>query len=258
MTHVWSKEVPHLLDFHGTEVTPGHAYQCGDGPHKGQFRPLIEILMDDGALIREDGSLVRAATGCPVGSELDRKIKMLWTITPRPKEGESIDLDAVSWNETYVRLGTRYARHDGTSPSVADFLEAQGHTLTDEGLIDRHDGEAPTPLHEFGRQPRPEGYVLARSGLTLEEIMGTPESLNDEIGYALPATVIAAGHAASPGGHGVGTGFTPPEGLAARAGRRASSLSAAAVQAPGPSLNRQQRRKAEREARRQRKKQRGI
>ncbi|GAB5469957.1 MAG: hypothetical protein Kilf2KO_29870 [Rhodospirillales bacterium] len=208
----------HVLDFHGTGVTPGHFFLRGDGTGQGKHRPVIEILVEDGALVRADGTLVRASTNCPVGSELDRKVKVLWTSAPRPRNATSLDPEALTWTEGYVRLGTRYLRDDGEFPTVADFLEAQGYSVTEEGLVDRHDGMAPTPLHEFGGEPRPEAYVLARSGLTLEEIMGTPESLDDEVGYAVAASrAQAAGESPlSPGSDiRLGSGYTPPEGLAA-------------------------------------------
>ena len=55
----------------GTGVTPGHVFLCGAGRFAGRHVPLIDILRDDGAVVRHDGSLMRASTGEPVGSDDD-------------------------------------------------------------------------------------------------------------------------------------------------------------------------------------------
>ncbi|MEP3033471.1 MAG: hypothetical protein ABJO67_03900, partial [Pseudoruegeria sp.] len=58
----------HILDFWGTGTTPGHAYHCADGPNKGGHAPIMDILRMDGAIMRADGTMIRAATNCKVGS----------------------------------------------------------------------------------------------------------------------------------------------------------------------------------------------
>ena len=56
-----------VIDFHGTYVTPGHVYVCPDG----QYRMLIDILEQDGAIVIADGRHIRARTGYEVGSDED-------------------------------------------------------------------------------------------------------------------------------------------------------------------------------------------
>jgi len=58
-------------------VTPGHVFLCGAGRFQGRHVPLIDILRDDGAVVRQDGSLMRASTGCVVGSDGDRLIEVV-------------------------------------------------------------------------------------------------------------------------------------------------------------------------------------
>ena len=62
-----------IFDFHGTGVTPGHVFLCGDGKFKGKFDTLINILRDDGAVVTRDGRAIRAATGEQVGSIRDQQ-----------------------------------------------------------------------------------------------------------------------------------------------------------------------------------------
>ncbi len=69
VTRTFVNDVAHVLDFHGTGVTPGHVFLCGAGRFQGRHVPLIDILRDDGAVVRQDGSLMRASTGCAVGSD---------------------------------------------------------------------------------------------------------------------------------------------------------------------------------------------
>ena len=56
---------------------PGHVFLCGAGRFQGRHVPLIDILRDDGAVVRQDGSLMRAGTGCAVGSDDDRLIEVV-------------------------------------------------------------------------------------------------------------------------------------------------------------------------------------
>lgn len=50
-----------LIDFHGTRVTPGHAFLGGDGV----YRTIQDILETDGTVVRADGTVIRARTGRP-------------------------------------------------------------------------------------------------------------------------------------------------------------------------------------------------
>ena len=154
-THVNTAD--HLLDVAGLKVTPGHVFLCGDGPNKGSFEPLIDIIRRDGALVKDDGSLVRPSVDAPVGSDADRPICVLYLTDP---DGDP--------KPATLRAGTRLFLAD-EEVTVAEILEDQGYELTGEGLVAR-DGEAPEPLHWFGIPPKPEDYILAKSGLTLDEL----------------------------------------------------------------------------------------
>jgi len=169
VTQTFSREVDHILNFWGTEVTPGHVFLRGDGPNPGQAQCLIDILLDDGAAIRADGTLVRAATGCALGSEGDRLIPYRWQESP---EGPL--------QEGQVRLGARFPTQDPDDcNTIQAFLQMRGLSVNAEGLIVRPDGP-PCVLHGTQPPPRPEAYILARSGKTLAQLMDSPESLDDQ------------------------------------------------------------------------------
>ncbi|MFN7598015.1 MAG: hypothetical protein ACK5PT_14960, partial [Cereibacter sp.] len=74
VTRTFVNDAAHVPDFHGTGVTPGHVFLCGAGRFQGRHVPLIDILRNDGAVVRQDGSLMRASTGCAVGSDADRRM----------------------------------------------------------------------------------------------------------------------------------------------------------------------------------------
>jgi hypothetical protein len=84
VTRTFVNDVAHVLDFHGTGVTPGHAFLCGAGRFQGRHVPLLDILRDDGAVVRQDGSLMRASTGCAVSSAADA---LVWGSAPGGADG---------------------------------------------------------------------------------------------------------------------------------------------------------------------------
>jgi hypothetical protein len=102
-------QAPAILDFHGLKVTPGHVTLCGDGPFAGQHRPLIDIVRDDGAIVDRDGSLVRAATNLPVGSDGDRLIKIACYAAPSAAEPIFAE----------TRLGTLLLRDNGDAVRIS-------------------------------------------------------------------------------------------------------------------------------------------
>lgn len=53
VARVFVNEAECVLDFHGTGVTPGHAFLCAGGRFAGRHVPLIDILRDDGAIMRQ-------------------------------------------------------------------------------------------------------------------------------------------------------------------------------------------------------------
>ena len=165
VTNTMTNEAKIILDFHGTYVTPGHVYYCAGGKYKGQFVPLIDILRDDGIVQHQDGRLIRASTGCEVGSEDDRE---LWAfLTYRDKDGT----DRVKAKKK-LRLGTRWMVESGNHFSMREYFEGIGVELLPSGYI-RFKEQGITTMftwHISDSLPNPEDFVLARSGTTLAEI----------------------------------------------------------------------------------------
>ncbi len=169
VTRTFQNRVAHVLDVFGLMVTPGHSTLCGEGRFAGKHVPIIDILRSDGALVREDGTLVRANSGCDVGSEGDRMIHLA---VPRHD-----DQGNTTWTTAEVRLGARFLLDDGTDIAIMDVLADANVAVTEDGLvIDAATGDA-VPLHlPFVQElPKPEDYILARSGVTLAEIYRADE-----------------------------------------------------------------------------------
>ena len=166
VTRTMTNESKIILDFHGTFVTPGHVYYCAGGKFEGGFAPLIDILRDDGVVQHEDNTLIRAATGCKVGSELDAEI---WVL------GIEADANGVYHEKIRkkLRLGTRFIIPDGSSISIAEDLRKIGMRARADGFVE-HTVTGQKALYQWpvGGQmpPNPEDYVLQRSGTTLEDI----------------------------------------------------------------------------------------
>ena len=166
VTRTMTNESKIILDFHGTFVTPGHVYYCAGGKFEGGFAPLIDILRDDGVVQHEDNTLIRAATGCKVGSELDAEI---WVL------GIEADANGVYHEKIRkkLRLGTRFIIPDGSSISIAEDLAKIGMRARADGFVE-HIVTGQKALYQWpvGGQmpPNPEDYVLQRSGTTLEDI----------------------------------------------------------------------------------------
>lgn len=162
-----------VIDFHGTKITPGHAYLCGDGPHEGRFKQIMNIVRADGAVVLADGSLMRAATGLAVGSPGDAFLEVQIAHPARHKRtGKSVTLLK---ERGRIRAGTRVQRPDGSFFSFLDLIEANGWTLHEDGLVSQGFGHAPEPLLWAGPTiPKPEDYILARSRLTLADLYDDP------------------------------------------------------------------------------------
>ena len=157
-----------ILDFHGTFVTPGHVYFCAGGKYKGQHVPLLDILLDDGVVQQEDGTLIRATTGCELGSENDTEI---WAFLIRPDK----DGTAKIRDKRLLRLGTRSMLSDGSHFSVREYMHSIGIELIADG---EHAGYV---RHKSGRisvfewtlserLPKAEDFILQRSQTSLEDI----------------------------------------------------------------------------------------
>lgn len=171
VSDVHQSTAAHILDVHGLMVTPGHVTLCGDGAFSGQHVAMIDILRSDGALVKKDGSKVRAGTNCALGSSGDQ---FIWAVT-----GEKTDNGGLRVQQKgQIRLGTRVILSDGRDVSVMDLIAASGAAVTEDGLI-RQDGadNSSMPLYwSFSSTlPKPEDYVLQRSGLHLQEIYAAEE-----------------------------------------------------------------------------------
>ena len=94
-------------------VTPGHVFLCGAGRFQGRHVPLIDILRDDGAVVRQDGSLMRASTGCVVGSgsETIRKARCGVRFSPRMHAPSARSLNSLL-NLTHVSCLERHKANE--------------------------------------------------------------------------------------------------------------------------------------------------
>lgn len=186
-------QATHILDFWGTGTTPGHAYFCAGGRFKGQHVPLMDILRTDGAIMRADGTLVRATTNCEVDSMGDRMIHASASLQKRdgswtkPKPGK-------------VRFGTRIILPDGRHTSFMEMAASEGWRVSDDGyMIGMMEGEDGTPQEQkflfpyaHGEDlPKPEDYILSRSDVTLEAIYAAGEW--EQISTRMPAPDGMAG-----------------------------------------------------------------
>lgn len=159
-----------VLDVFGLRVTPGHATLCGDGQFDGRHVPMIDILRSDGALVKTDGSKVRAGTGCELGSKGDQ---MIWAVAGEVQPNGSVKVR----DRGQIRLGTRFITDDGHDLSVEELIAAAGGMVTQNGLIVRGADGSPRPFHwAFTPMlPKPEDYVLQRSAIDLQDIYRAAE-----------------------------------------------------------------------------------
>lgn len=170
VVRTFRNEGKHILDVFGLMVTPGHSTLCGDGKYAGRHVPILDILRSDGALVKADGTLIRMATGCEVGSYEDGFVQLAI--------GEmAADGTVAATHQGKVRIGTRFITDDGKDLCIADLLAHAGATVGADGLILGPGIEVPMPLHLsfLTSIPQPEDYILARSGLTLEQIYRASE-----------------------------------------------------------------------------------
>lgn len=154
----------YILDFHGTMTTPGHAFYCTDGKFKGQHVPILDILRSDGAIQQKDGTAIRAATNCRVGSLEDQ---FVWAITGTD-EGDRI----VVKNKGRIRLGTRAIMPDGRDLSILESLTELYGPINENGISQNNVNILTQVFHwSLGDDlPTPEDYVLQRSAVTMQDI----------------------------------------------------------------------------------------
>ena len=117
-----------------------------------RLRALLERQC--GTVVRQDGSLMRASTGCAVGSDGDRRIEVV------AADG------AAGW----VRAATRLPG----GATVAEAIAQAGGTICGSRVA-LLGAPAPQPFAWVGKLPAPEDDVLRRSGLTLAEIYAADE-----------------------------------------------------------------------------------
>jgi len=164
VTQTFQNDVAHVLDVHGLMVTPGHLTLCGDGAFKGKHVPIIDILLSDGALVAEDGSLIRVATNQPVGSIGDQFVKVSYALT-------SDDAQKGILKSAEIRVGTLLLNRDGDAVSILECIRANRQQFDPEtGLVSK-DGHTFEPLKFFGAPPKPEDYVLQKSKDSLNSIL---------------------------------------------------------------------------------------
>lgn len=159
-----------VLDFFGTGVTPGHAYYRADSKNADKFATLIDILRDDGVVQRANGTQIRAAINCEVGSPNDREF---WAVIVSTDETGTERVR----DKKKIRLGTRFMLPDGRHFSMRDFMEANDIELLENGYVRFGENGVETPfIWPFSdRLPNPEDFVLARSRTTLMDIYRADE-----------------------------------------------------------------------------------
>jgi hypothetical protein len=174
-----------LLDFHGTRVTPGHVYYRPDSERTEKYETLIDILRADGMIEHRDSVKLRAATNAPVDGPLDGFVK---AVTGTRNSDGTVDHK----DSGRIRLGTRFIIGEGNerkSFAVADLIKAGGGVVGDDELIRVGDSDPMPFLWEFGDTlPKPEDFVLACSGTTLEDIYKAAEW--ESQGPRLPAPMV--------------------------------------------------------------------
>ncbi|WP_245230956.1 hypothetical protein [Parasedimentitalea huanghaiensis] len=172
VTRTFQNDAKILLNFHGTRVTPGHVYYRPDSKKSYKYEMLIDVLRDDGVIKHQDGTLIRAATNVAVDDPRDGFVKAV--AGNRKTDGTFEQLD-----EGRIRLGTRFLVGRGKerkSWSAADLIALGGGVVGDDELIRVGEGEPLPFLWDFGETlPKPEDFVLASSGTTLEDIYKAAE-----------------------------------------------------------------------------------
>ena len=169
VTRTMTNDVKIILDFHGTFVTPGHVYWCAGGRFAGRYAPLIDILRDDGVIQHQDGRLIRAATGCDVGSPDDEEF---WAFKLYTDDQGNERVQA----KTKLRFGTRWMMPNGHHFSMRDFMEHLGVEILRDGPYrgyarwQQTGHTMPFAWVLSDSLPNPEDFVLTRSGTSLQDI----------------------------------------------------------------------------------------
>ncbi len=74
-------------------------------------------------------------------------------------------------------MGTRFILENGNDISIGEMIALGNGHITDDGLVMADGQDAPSPMHlHFIRDlPKPEDYILSRSGTDLEGIFRADE-----------------------------------------------------------------------------------
>lgn len=185
VTRTFQNNTKILLNFHGTRVTPGHVYSRPDSKKSYKYETLIDVLRDDGVIQKQDGTPIRAATNVPVDSPRDGFVRAV--AGKRKADGTFEQTD-----EGRIRLGTRFLVGTGKerkSWAVADLIKQNGGVVGQDELVHVGDGPGAPLLWDFSDTlPKPEDFVLACSGTTLEDIYKAAEW--ESQGPHLPAPMV--------------------------------------------------------------------
>ena len=191
------------------------------GKYEGQHVPLIDILRDDGVIQHEDGTLIRASTGCEVGSDDD---KAFWAFFL--DEGTD-GLERVR-EKRLLRFGTRFMLPDGQHFSMRDYLDGIGVEIIESGAYEGYARFKKTGLISVfawtlsPRLPNPEEFVLARSQTTLEDIYRAGEW--ETVHPRMPAPMIMDGGLVQPMTAQESAGFAKNMPIAFQTGAHPSGL----------------------------------
>lgn len=140
-----------VFDFHGLRVTPGHAFLTGDG----EFKPLIEILEEDGTVVLSGGETIRARTGWPVGSDKDRAIPVG---CPTDDKVEILTM----------RAGTLYGVKEGIALTIQEMMKSRGYHLRTDGRFVNVEGDVKTAFWEWGM---PEDKMIAGKRASYDDLI---------------------------------------------------------------------------------------
>lgn len=169
VTRTMTNNAKIILDFHGTFVTPGHVYWCAGGKFEGKYAPLIDILRDDGVIQHQDGTLIRASTGCEVGAPDDEEFHVFKLYTDEHGNERVRD-------QTKLRYGTRWMKENGQHFTMRQYIEGIGVEILQDGPQRGYARWKDTGITSIfawvlsDTLPKPEDFILARSATSLEDI----------------------------------------------------------------------------------------
>jgi len=164
VTRTMQNRAKYILDFHGLKMTPGHATFCAEGKFAGQHVPILDILRSDGCVMKADGTIIRAATNCKMGSLEDQHV---WIAAGFERDGKFCATE-----KGRIRLGTRMILDDGHDFSLYEHYTKMFGSVDEDGFF--KDGKNITEMvfhwPQGSRLPKPEDYIMQKSRVTVEDI----------------------------------------------------------------------------------------